>query len=291
MVLIADSGSTKTNWIFIDKNKNQTNYSTIGYNPFFINSEEIYLSLVQNLTNKIDVTRVRNVFFYGAGCSSGANKKIIISALERCFAGSAICVDHDLLAAARGLLGNKRGFAAILGTGSNSCIYDGKNIEMNIDSLGYLLGDEGSGCHIGKQLVRDFMRGYLPEKLEKKFASEFSLSPAEIFDFMYNRPLPNRFLAAFSKFAGEHKEDNYINELVLKSFGDFFSNLVSRYPDFDKMSFNCVGTVGYVFKKQLTEVAGNYNMKVGRLIISPLEDLVNYHLSELDYFNSVTSPT
>lgn len=278
MILIADSGSTKTDWVLLDE-KNQLRYKTIGYNPYFINSENIYHSLSEKLTPEFEPTIVKKVFFYGAGCSTPANASIVCNALTRCFINSEISVGHDMLAAARALLGNEKGFAAIIGTGSNTCIYDGREVEKNIDSLGYLMGDEGSGSYIGKKIVRDYMRGYLPKDLHDKFKENYHLSNNDIFDALYNKPLPNRFLAGFCMFADNNKEHPYVREIVKDSFNDFFKNLVSKYPGYDNYTFNCVGSVGHIFQDILTEVARSYNMDTGKIIHSPIEDLVKYHLT------------
>jgi glucosamine kinase len=278
MILIADSGSTKTDWVLIDEN-NQSRYKTIGYNPYFINSENIYHSLTEKLIPELESTGIKKVFFYGAGCSTSSNAAIVSNALTRCFINSEISVGHDMLAAARALLGNKKGFAAIIGTGSNTCIYDGRDIEKNIDSLGYLMGDEGSGSYIGKKIVRDFMRGYLPPELQEKFRDTYRLGNSEIFDSLYNKPLPNRFLASFCMFADQNQTHEYIREIVTESFSDFFKNLVSRYDNFNNYSFNCVGSVGYIFRDILREVAATYDMETGKLIHSPIDDLVQYHLA------------
>lgn len=281
MLLIADSGSTKTDWILTDGKTNKFRYNTIGYNPYFIDTENIYQSISQKLISQLNASKVKKIFFYGAGCATAEKVDIVYKALLRCFPTSEISVGHDMLAAARALLGKSRGFAAIIGTGSNTCIYDGVNIEKNIDSLGYLLGDEGSGSYIGKKIVRDFMRGYLPVELKHKFDQAYHLSHPDIYEAMYTKLLPNRFLAGFCKFADENKEHDYIKKIVNDSFNDFFMNLVSRYPNYEQLSFNCVGSVGFVFKEILSEVARSYNMKIGKLIPSPIEDLVNYHLGEI----------
>ncbi|MGZ3901424.1 MAG: N-acetylglucosamine kinase [Bacteroidia bacterium] len=278
MILIADSGSTKTDWVLINES-NQSRYKTIGYNPYFINSENIYHSLSEKLAPEIIPGAVKKVYFYGAGCSTTSNAAIVSKALTRCFINSEISVGHDMLAAARALLGNKKGFAAIIGTGSNTCIYDGRDIEKNIDSLGYLMGDEGSGSYIGKKIVRDFMRGYLPPELQQQFNETYHLTNNDIFDALYNKPLPNRFLANFCMFADQNKKHPYIEEIVKESFSDFFKNLVSRYPRYKNFSFNCVGSVGYIFKEILAEVAERYGMKTDKLIHSPIDDLVEYHLT------------
>jgi glucosamine kinase len=203
--------------------------------------------------------------------------EIVSKALHRCFIKARVFVGHDMLAAARALLGNKRGFAAIIGTGSNTCLYDGSEVEKNIDSLGYLLGDEGSGSYIGKKVVKDFMRGYLPAELEEKFRRKYNLSNEDIFSALYNKPLPNRFLAGFCLFADENKEHPHIAGLVEEAFNDFFRNLVSRYPGYEQYSFNCVGSVAFAFRQILEKVALSYGMSTGKIVHSPIDNLVQYH--------------
>lgn len=280
MILIADSGSTKTDWILTDGKTNHIRYSTIGYNPYFIDSESIYKSLSVKLVTQFDVSTVKTIFFYGAGCSTPGKSAIVYKALARCFPYSEVFVKHDMLGAAKALLGNDKGFVAIIGTGSNTGIYNGMDIEQNIDSLGYLLGDEGSGSHIGKKIIRDFMRGHLPLELKNKFNLVHQHSHEDIFDSIYNKLLPNRFLASFCKFADENKEHEYIQKIVSESFNDFFKNLVTKYPEYEKYTFNCVGSVGYIFQDMLKEIAKSYTMNMGKMIASPIEDLLTYHLSQ-----------
>ncbi|MFY8022382.1 MAG: N-acetylglucosamine kinase [Bacteroidia bacterium] len=284
MYLIADSGSTKTDWCLTDKNnQNQKIFHTIGYNPYFIDTEAIYYSLSENLIKDFDPDIVSEIYFYGAGCSTPEKKEIVRKALIRCFPkAKTIFVGHDLLATARALLGKEKGFAAILGTGCNTCLYDGIDVSLNIDSLGYLLGDEGSGSHIGKKIVRDFMRGRLEPQLEARFKERFQIADNEqIFHTLYTTQFPNRYLASFCKFADEYVTHPYIRNKVRDSFRDFFKNLVSKYPDYKDYKFNCVGSVGFVFQDILEEVALSFDMHIGRVIKSPLEDLVRFHLEEL----------
>ncbi len=281
MLLIADSGSTKTDWALIHPQKSiQEIFHTIGYNPYFIDTEAIYYSLSENLIKKFDADSVTEVHFYGAGASTEAKKDILRTALTRTFPkANKILVGHDLLGSARALLGNKEGFAAILGTGANTCIYDGNDCVINIDSLGYLLGDEGSGSYIGKKIVRDFMRKRLDPELHNRFKERFHIENNEqIFQTLYTTQFPNRYLASFCKFADEYVDHPYIKNKVRDSFRDFFKNLVSKYPEYKKYSFNCVGSVGFVFKDILEEVAVSYEMKVGQVIQSPLENLAKFHL-------------
>lgn len=281
MLLIADSGSTKTDWSLINPNgTDQKIFHTIGYNPYFIDTEAIYYSLSENLLKDMDANVVTEVYFYGAGCSTPEKKDIVRKALLRSFPkANVLFVGHDLLATARALLGKEKGFAAILGTGCNTCLYDGDDVSMNIDSLGYLLGDEGSGSFIGKKIVRDFMRGRLEPELAARFKERFQIQDNEqIFHTLYTTQFPNRYLASFCKFADEYVTHPYIRNKVRDSFRDFFKNLVSKYPDYKEYKFNCVGSVGFVFKDILEEVALSYDMHIGRVIKSPLEDLVQFHL-------------
>jgi len=278
MVLIADSGSSKTDWVLTDGKNKKILFNTIGYNPYFLDAENIYNSISSTLAEKFNTSIVNKVFFYGAGCSNIGKVNIVHQALAKCFSNSKIQVGHDMLAAARALLGNQPGFVAIIGTGSNTCIYNGNKIEKNIDSLGYLLGDEGSGCHIGKKIVRDFMRGYLPASLDYGFRKTYLLKNEEIFDRMYNGSLPNRFLAGFCKFAHTHKNNPYVKKIVKECFNEFFDNLVCQYPVHKKLSFNCVGSVGFIFKEQLLNTAKSHGMTVGKIIASPITGLVDYHL-------------
>lgn len=279
MLLVADSGSTKTDWGLVH-GSGQEKYSTIGYNPYFIGSDGIYLSLLKELAPRLDAAAVKNVFFYGAGCSTPENNSVVHAALSKVFTNAKVSVEHDLLGAARALLKEQRGFAAIIGTGSNTCVYNGKHIEHNIDSLGYLLGDEGSGSYIGKKIVRDFMRGYLPGELNKRFIERFDLTAPEIFHKLYHQPGPNRFLAGFCRFAAEHKNEEYTQQILEQCFTDFFTQQVSRYPEYRKYAFNCVGSVGHIFREELQRVAVRFGMRVEKLIPAPIGELVQYHLQE-----------
>ena len=279
--LIADSGSTKTSWALTNTETGQfTALNTIGYNPYFIDTEGIADSLKKDLLPQIDNQPIAEIYFYGAGCSIESKQQIVKDALITIFPeAKLIYVNHDLLASARALLADKSGFAAIIGTGANTCVYDGFNCTLNIDSLGYLLGDEGSGSYIGRKLLRDYMRKLMPVDLQESFKSKFDLiSNDQIIKTLYGHQFPNRYLASFCKFTEDYKDHNYISKIINESFIDFFENLVSKYPNYKEYTFNCVGSVGYHFKSQLTQVADKYGMKVGKIIQSPMKDLVDFHL-------------
>lgn len=279
MILIADGGSTKTSWCQLSETGQRVYFNTEGYNPDFVNTQNIISSLSKNLPDTLPREEVREIYFYGAGVSSPAKAEVIAAAMRHIFSGAnKIEVTEDLLAAARALLGHKPGFAAILGTGTNSCIYDGQKITYNVDSLGYFLGDEGSGSFLGKRLLRDYLRGLLPDGLQEALQEEYHLGTRnEIIDRLYNQPLPNRFLASFAKFAYDHNNVSYCRQIVVEAFEAFFQNIVLHYPNYQDYTFNCIGSVGYNFRDALTQVANSHSMQVGKIVRSPIDDLVSFH--------------
>lgn len=251
-------------------------FTTEGYNPYFLSSDEIVRSLQSQLPREAALDQVDEIHFYGAGCYP-VRKEVLATALKAIFPSAINYIELDLLAAARALLGNEAGFAAILGTGTNTCLYDGKAITHNIDSLGYILGDEGSGTAIGKKLLGDYIRGVMPQDIKENFWQEFHLSPDNIIHEIYSKKLPNRFCAGFSRFVHQHIEHTYMHELVRKAFVALFENLVSLYPNFQQYSFNCVGSIGYTYQDILTEVVEQFQMKQGTFLCAPIEGLVAYH--------------
>ena len=279
MIIIADGGSTKTNWCLVTDEGKKVLFNTEGYNPYFSSTEYITLSLKDQLPTDLDIDKITEVNYYGAGCSVPERQKIVEDAMKVVFKNAKVNIGHDLLAAARAVLGVNEGFAAILGTGTNTCIYDGKNITHNIDSLAYILGDEGSGCYIGKKLLGDYVRGYMPEAVRQNFWDTFKLTPDDIIENVYTKPLANRFCASFSKFVYDNTVNiEYSHNLVKSAFNDFFKNLVTHYPNYQKYTFNCIGSVGYSFRNVLEEVVVENGMVMGNIIRSPIDNLVNYHM-------------
>jgi N-acetylglucosamine kinase-like BadF-type ATPase len=277
MILIADSGSTKTNWRLVDETGAGASFSTEGYNPYFVNTDYISQSLLANLPAAVNRDAVTEVHFYGAGCASGKDD-IIETALQTVFPGAQMYIAMDLLAAARALLGAQAGFAAILGTGTNTCLYDGQRITQNIDSLGFTMGDEGSGAAIGKKLLADYMRGYMPEPVRQEFWKTYRLSANDLMHNIYALPLANRYCAGFCRFISDHMQAPYLRDLVMNCFREFFQNLVSRYPAYQHYSFNSVGSVGFYFSGMLEEVSREFGMPPGTIILSPMDGLVKYHV-------------
>lgn len=275
-MLIAESGSTKTDWRAVDKSGKIEQFITLGFNPFHQNSQSIAAEIKQNLLPKIS-TSISEVHFYGAGCSSKVMCAIVESALKECFPMALIFVNHDLLAAARGLCGHEKGIACILGTGSNSCVFDGKDIMSNIPALGYILGDEGSGAYMGKQLMADYIIGIMPEKLAADFAAKSGLDKDKIFEAVYQKPLPNRFLASYGKFIFQRLDDPYIMNLVRNSFVDFFNRYVCRYDGYAQLPVHFTGSIAFYFSKVLNAVASEKGVRIGRIVETPAAALVLYH--------------
>jgi N-acetylglucosamine kinase-like BadF-type ATPase len=279
MIIIADGGSTKTNWCLVTEEGKKVYFNTEGYNPYFSSTAYIIQSLKENLPTDLEKSEITEVNYYGAGCSTPEMRKIVEDAMKVVFTESKVYIGHDLLAAARALLGTSEGFAAILGTGTNTCLYDGKEVIQNIDSGAYILGDEGSGCYIGKKLLVDYLRGYMPDAVRKNFWETFKLTPDDINEQVYTQPRANRFCASFSKFVYDNNVHiEYSRNLVRTSFEDFFRNLVTHYPNYQKYTFNCIGSVGYNFRNVLEEVVTENGMVIGNIIRSPIDNLVKYHL-------------
>jgi N-acetylglucosamine kinase-like BadF-type ATPase len=279
MKIIADGGATKSNWCMITPEGKRVYFNTEGYNPYFIDTQGVIKSLNENLPSEIDFSKATEIYYYGSGVHNQERAQILVDAFQAKFVNATVYVGHDLLAAARALLQRKAGFAAILGTGTNSCIYDGSQVAHHIDSLAYFLGDEGSGCHIGKRVLSDYMRGYMPAELHQIFKDTYKLTSEDILETLYYKPNPNRFLSSFSKFVYDHNNFvEYTRSVVKDCFAQFFKNLVVHYPDYQSYTFNCVGSVGYNFRDILTEVANENGMEVGKIIRSPIDDLVQYHL-------------
>ncbi|MDB5130463.1 MAG: N-acetylglucosamine kinase [Mucilaginibacter sp.] len=279
MIIIADGGSTKTNWCLVTGEGKKVYFNTEGYNPYFSSTAYIIQSLKDTLPTDLELDEITEVNYYGAGCSTPEMRKIVEDAMKVVFTKAQVNIGHDLLAAARALLGKGEGFAAILGTGTNTCLYDGKEVTQNIDSGAYILGDEGSGCYIGKKLLTDYLRGYMPEAVRKNFWETYKLTPDDVNEQVYTQPRANRFCASFSKFVYDSPVNiEYSRNIVRTSFEDFFRNLVTHYPDYQKYTFNCIGSVGYNFRNVLEEVVIENGMVVGNIIRSPIDNLVKFHL-------------
>jgi len=276
MKIIADSGSTKTTWVLLSPGGTVETLNSIGLNPLFVSSEKVKEIVSQTFTG-VDSGIVKEVYFYGAGCSSTERCAIISTGLKQVFPDTRIEVNHDMLAAARALFANKKGIAMIFGTGSNSCVYNGKEITDNIPALGYILGDEGSGAFFGLQLIKDFLNNEMPETLSKQFKEVYHLDKDTIITSVYKAPFPNRYLAHFAPFLSQHINNEYISEMVITGFDLFFKRHVLPYPDYRNYSLGCIGSVGYYLKDILKSVAQKHQLHLTTIEKSPVEGLINFH--------------
>ncbi len=277
MILIADSGATKTDWCGIAENGDSISFKSEGYNPNYITLEYMIDDMRRSLPCNFPADDVTNVYFYGSGVTE-LQYGFVREAVGAIFRNADVFVAMDLLASARALLGNEPGFAAILGTGTNSCTYNGKEITLNIDSLGFILGDEGSGAYMGKRLICDFIRGQMPERARKIVAQHIKYSGDELIDIIYTKPFPNRFCAQYSRLIGENiNNDGYFYNLVTDSMRKLFENIITHYPDYRKYKFNCVGSVGYAYRDILKNVAAEFGMECGKIIPFPMEGLKEFH--------------
>jgi N-acetylglucosamine kinase-like BadF-type ATPase len=277
MQLIAESGSTKTNWKGTKSGKTVLTFTTAGLNPYVQTREDICDTIKSDVMPNVGTESVQQIYFYGAGCSNEENNKIMYSCLKNFFHQAQIEIEHDLLGAARGLWGNQEGIVCILGTGSNSCIYDGNDIIQGIPALGYVLGDEGSGSYMGKNLVRDYLYQQMPVALAEKLRLEYKLDKDRILNKVYKQPNPNRWLASFSIFIRENFNFEYCQGLVRNGFRDFFSAHVNKYKKYKDLPMGAIGSIAFLYKDLLGEVAKENGFTVEKIIRSPLDELVQYH--------------
>lgn len=276
MQLVADSGSSKTDWIVVN-NSGNLSITTTGLNPFFKTEEDIEKELHKGFQNQVDLNSISNIFFYGAGCSSEEKCNIVKNALKRVFPNASVKVEHDLLAAARATCGLSPGIACILGTGSNSCLFDGKKITANIPALGYILGDEGSGSYLGKRLIRSYSYGELPSDLKSKFDDTFGLTKQEILNQTYNHPFPNEYFASFATFLSANTNQPFVSELVTTAFEDFFNHHVCKYESHDSLPVHFVGSIAFYFEEILRKVGKNMNISIASIVKQPIQKLAEYH--------------
>ncbi|WP_210489530.1 N-acetylglucosamine kinase [Rufibacter aurantiacus] len=281
MILIADSGSTKTAWRLLDHEGVKAQAHTPGINPYYQNTQEIALTLKDSLLAQLSGHTPQEIYFYGAGCSAKDKQEVVVSALREIFPDSLVQVNHDLEAAARALCGQKEGIACILGTGSNSCLYDGEKIVQNVPNLGFILGDEGSGGYMGKLLVQAFLNQELPQDVHELFMTRYNTNRDEIVDHVYRQPYPNRYMANYARFLSDHREHPFIYGLICQCFGDFFRKTVMKYPDFQQKETHFVGSIAFYFADILRTVAKEHQINVGQILESPIEGLSLYHQQKI----------
>lgn len=279
MILIADSGSTKTDWRLVDTN---TGYSlaiqTDGFNPYYQDARQIADTLQSQLLPYVKQTVVTTVFYYGTGCTGPSVNYIIADALQAVLPGLQLVeVNSDMLGAARAAMGRQAGIVCILGTGANACCYDGTNIIRGIQSLGFWLGDEGSGGYLGKTLVRDFFQERLPADLRDAFQNQYAIDRATLLENAYQKPFPNRYFAAFTPFLSARPEHPYVAKLVTDAFVLFLTTYVRRFPEADQWPVHFVGSIAYYFSDWLQQAMKQTGLTMGRMVKAPADELVDFH--------------
>ncbi len=277
MILIADSGSTKTSWFFFKDFNHSEKISTNGINPFFRTTESIVAELQKDLIPKTG-TSISEIYFYGAGIIDSKKAKTVKDALQQLFTTAKIEVESDLLAAARATFQNEKGIACILGTGANTCLYNGKQITGHVPPLGFILGDEGSGAVLGRKLVADYLKGILPNDLSQKFSNQFQLNYAGFLESVYKKERPNKFLAQFTPFLYNNINDDYCANLVTNSFRDFIERNIKLYSGYQDETIRFVGSVAYYFQPQLKEAMQLTELNYGGVLKEPLDGLKKFHL-------------
>lgn len=278
-ILIADSGSTKTDWIIKHSSDKPVQFQSVGMNPFYQTEREIISILgkevIPNLPFSID-----HVFFYGAGCADETTSRPITNALMSCIPSlKVIEVSSDMLGAARGLCGHEPGLACILGTGANNAVFDGEKIVRSIGSLGFWLGDEGSGSYLGKTLVVHYLQNELPEDLHQQFASDFpEINRLTVLDNAYKKPFPNRYFATFSKFIAEHIDHIFVQQLVTNAFEVFVEKYVLKHQNVETYPVHFTGSIAFYYQDILKNILLKKGLIAGKILKSPLEGLLAYHL-------------
>ncbi len=276
MILIADSGSTKTEWVVLDKNNTcSQQYITAGINPYYQSTKDILDILIKEFP--FEIRSFDAIHFYGAGCNHETKNKIVENALSSFFTSPQINIYSDLMAAAHSACRNSPGIVCILGTGSNSCFYNGKEITKNISPLGFILGDEGSGAVIGKTFISDLLKNQLSQSTTDLFFKEYDISIDEILDHIYRQPFPNRYMAQFSKFIHNHIHIKELEIIIKDAFHSFIERNLLQYIEIEKYPIHFIGSIAYHFQEQLKNTLSSHHLKTGTIIKSPMAGLIKYY--------------
>ncbi len=276
VILIADSGATKCEWCLLENGKPRK-ILTQGISPYFLNAEQISALLAKELLPKLKKAVVTQVHFYGTGLNNADNITIVKKVLKKTFPGAKLEVQTDLLGIARAGCGNQKGIACILGTGSNSCFYNGKKIMKNSPGIGYVLGDEGSGAYLGKKVIQHYLYQTFDEDLRARFEKRFQVAPNEILENVYKKPLPNRYIASFAIFLAENRGHYMIENIIEDGLNDFFFTHLYKYRESWTLPIHFIGSIAFGFRDVLKELCDTYELELGKVIKAPMQGLITYH--------------
>ncbi len=276
-ILIADSGATKCEWTVVEKTKSRKTVFTAGISPYFLDGAQIQDLVKRDLLPEIAKFGITELFYYGTGCKSADNRKMIAKALAAVFSGARVAVETDLLAAARSVCGTDKGIACILGTGCNSAYYNGRKVAKNSPGLGYVLGDEGSGAYLGKKVLQYYLYGTFDEELRYRFDEKFNMTEEEILARVYKQPLPNRFLAGFTMFLVENRGHFMVENIIEDGLNDFFFYHLNKYNESWKFPVHFVGSVAFGFRDVIAELCHSYEFELGKIVQNPMGGLITYH--------------
>ena len=281
MVFIVESGSTKSDWILIKEGKPSEEFTTEGFNPFFCTAEWMVSALHKHQGLISHANHVKEIYFYGSGCSSAVQNEVIREGLIQVFPSSKVHVDHDLVACAYATYQGRPGVSCIIGTGSNSCYFDGEKVTEVVPALGYILGDEGSGSYFGKQLLTAYLYHQLPSLLAEEFVATYGLDKQGILDRVYLQPNPNVFIASFMPFIAKHREVPFFQTMVIDGFRHFMAAHVCCFPNYKEVDLHFVGSLAGIFQEELASAAQILGLNITSVVRKPVEGLVNYHLKYL----------
>ena len=281
MTIIGVSGSTKCDWAILSPGKDPVRCSTGGINPLFRDAETIAGIISSSADLTTHARQASAVFVYGAGCSSRSRQNVVRNALAAVFPKAHHVVNHDIVASALATYSGSPVIAAILGTGSNACYYDGDIVRQEVPALDYILGDEGGGAYFGKKLIRDYLYNRLPKEIHQAFSAQYSLGRDEILENVYMRPYANVYLASFMKFIQEHKDHPYFREMILHGFRLFFEIQVCSFSKYQELPVHFTGSVAYYFEDELRQIANEFGVQTGKIIKEPIEGLITYHQTKL----------
>lgn len=277
MILVADSGSSKTDWLLRVSKEEEKQFRTAGLNPYFLGEKEIVKILQEQAIELVGYgIDIKEIYFFGAGCSSPDRHEIVSNALSQFFPKSYISVDSDLLGSAYATCGHEKGLCCVLGTGSNISYFDGEEIHAGQHGLGYVLGDEGSGTWFGKGLITDFLYGNMPADISKKFNEKYHIDKESVIKNVYQTPNPNAYLAAYSQFLFEIRSSDYAQKLLTAGLREFVDTNIKSYPQYHRYKCHFVGSIAYVFADELKAVCEENGIHLGKVIRQPIHDLLAF---------------